>query len=43
MIFKFFGYDIRLLMKNKGFCSFWLGKDKMNMKEVFMKGEGVSR
>ena len=43
VIFKAFKYDFRLVMKNKGFCLFWLGKDIMKMKEVFMKGEGVSR
>ena len=43
MVFRAFKYDFRLVMKNTIVCFVWFGKDIMNMKEVCMKGEGVSR
>ena len=41
--FKVLECDFRLVIKNKGFVLFWLGKDIMKVKEVYMKGEGVNK
>ena len=42
-LFNVYDMIFRLDMKYKVVCLFLVGQDNMKMKEVYMKGEGVSK